>query len=207
MNETRLRALYAQMMQQRETQDRTSCVSPEDLSSLVQRTVPVADRLALLDHVMSCVACHREFELLRAVHAAVPRRRFTSTRWLALAASLVLVVGSGLLWVTMERSQSPAGVTRGASPVISLVSPDAQTTASLPITFVWQSVPNAAHYVVEVFDSLGVAALSTTTSDTTLLWSPEHSVPGGKYLWSVRAEARGAGQAQATPRPLLIQTR
>jgi len=47
-----------------------SCVAPEDILALVRRELPEDRRLEVLDHVMACEACRREFDLLRAVEAA-----------------------------------------------------------------------------------------------------------------------------------------
>ena len=48
------------------------CPSPEALLALVRREGAEADRLAVLDHVMSCAHCRAEFDLLRAVLALEP---------------------------------------------------------------------------------------------------------------------------------------
>ena len=50
--------------------DRAGCVSPEQLVALVDGRVPEIKRLELLDHVMACSRCRREFELLKAISEA-----------------------------------------------------------------------------------------------------------------------------------------
>ena len=72
------------------------CPSPEAMLALLQREGPESERLATLEHVMSCPACHREYEWLGAVDRAATQaggRQASGAWWrrapLALAASLV----------------------------------------------------------------------------------------------------------------------
>lgn len=70
-----LRALYGRALALRgggrsDGAATVSCVAPEDILALVRRELPEERRLEVLDHVMACDACRREFDLLRAVEAA-----------------------------------------------------------------------------------------------------------------------------------------
>jgi hypothetical protein len=70
-----LRALYGRALALRGSATSgggatVSCVAPEDILALVRRELPEERRLEVLDHVMACDACRREFDLLRAVEAA-----------------------------------------------------------------------------------------------------------------------------------------
>jgi len=47
-----------------------SCVAPEDILALVRRELPEERRLEVLDHVMACDDCRREFDLFRALETA-----------------------------------------------------------------------------------------------------------------------------------------
>src|ERR671932_1785391 len=112
MSEERLRELYARALEAREPAGREQCPPPEALLALARREGPEAERLETLDHVMACVRCRSEFDLLRAIDAAgagegqaraavrSPARAFARRRWttfvpLALAATLVLAVALG----------------------------------------------------------------------------------------------------------------
>lgn len=70
---TRLRELYSRRVAARGDGGGNSCVTPEALIAVVRREGPEADRLATLDHVMACAACHRDYEWLTAVLSGVLR--------------------------------------------------------------------------------------------------------------------------------------
>ena len=116
-DEGRLRELYSASVEEREVVDRANCVDPEAILALVLGEAPEADRMATLDHVMSCPACHRDYEYLSAVEEAgdkterIAGRRAPSWRRalpLAAAASLVLAIGGLML-----RGRGDEGVERG----------------------------------------------------------------------------------------------
>lgn len=58
---------YARAVQRRSDPGRADCPGPDALLALVEHQGTEVERLATLDHVMGCVACARDFELLRAV--------------------------------------------------------------------------------------------------------------------------------------------
>lgn len=73
MNEERLRQLYGQGIAGRDARSElvgACAVEPERLLALVRNELPEAERLELLDQVMSSRACREAFELLRVVEAA-----------------------------------------------------------------------------------------------------------------------------------------
>jgi hypothetical protein len=200
MNDARLRELYAGLMARNDPSDRNACVSPEQMSAVVERTLPEAERLALLDHITSCRSCHREFELLRALHVAAPKARPArpTRRWMALAASVALVATAALVWRAV----------RGVSQMVTLVSPAEDVVVSLPVELVWRSVTGGgeARYVVELLDSDGAVVFTETTADTALLlFETTSPLSAGTYTWLVVAETRDAGQVRAAPRRLRIQ--
>jgi len=206
MNHTRLRELYAGLIAGRDPSNRNACVSPEQMSAVVERTSPEAERLALLDHITSCKACLEEFELLRALHVAAPKVRPAQRprRWMALAASVALVATAALVWRAVW--PGPPDVVRGVSQMVSLVSPTEDAVVGLPVELVWRSVEGETRYVVEVLDADGAVAFTEMTADTTLLVpaaTPSLSV--GTYAWLVVAETRDAGQIRSTPRRFRIQ--
>jgi hypothetical protein len=208
MRLTRLQELYARALAQR-GKPATACVSPEDLLALVRREGPEEHRLSVLDHVMSCNQCHREFDLLRALEAAgagtgrasaisITRRL---TPW-ALAASLLLVVGVGL--VLRDRAQS-GDIVRGGSHGLVLLAPPSEVPAGRPITFIWQSVGGAQRYRLEILGPDGAMVFSQLTADTSVILSGDHLRPGSSYQWWVRDASPGA-QLASTLRPLRVRS-
>jgi hypothetical protein len=101
----RLRRLYSGRVARRRGGE--DCVTPEAILQVVRREGDEDARLATLEHVMSCAACHREYEWLSAVdeagreaeRAAGASRRpwWSRSAPLALAASLVIAAGTALL--------------------------------------------------------------------------------------------------------------
>lgn len=63
-----LREAYAKILSDRALADRSGCIPPPKLHDLAVGRVSGDERLKLLDHVMGCGACLREYELLRAIH-------------------------------------------------------------------------------------------------------------------------------------------
>src|SRR5512133_1781425 len=126
MSDTRLQELYAQAMGRRSGATAAGCVTPEQLLQLALREGPEADRLTLLDHVMGCPDCQRELDLLRAVESAGrqitrdrPVRSIGRRVPLALAASMLILVGAGLL----IRNRSAGDTLRGGGGQLTLLSP------------------------------------------------------------------------------------
>jgi hypothetical protein len=210
MSDTRLQELYIQALARRGSRA-SACVTPDDILALVSRKGSEARRLETLDHVMGCAACHREFELLRAIKAADPevaqRRagvKSVGQRFLplALAASVLLAVGVGLaVW---ERSGA-GDTTRGGGSSLQLLSPATEVSPGQPLTFVWQPLSGAARYRIEVLDQSDSVLFSQLTPDTTATWSGKPLRPGSRYRWWVRDETPGAQRASSF-RPLRIRS-
>jgi len=197
----RLQELYAQALARRDAGSTQDCVSPEDILALVRRDLGEERRLEILDHVMACNACRREFDLLRAIEtagaasAATPSSRSLRRRLapVALAASLLLAVGVGVL----VRNRGPSGdIPRGGNSSLVLLAPGAEASSAEPIRFVWSSIPGARQYRLEVLDAAESVIVAEQTADTTLL------LPGGRlgmgdYRWWVRDATPGAQGASA----------
>src|SRR5215470_15442750 len=101
MNDAELRQRYRELLARRAengTENRRDCPSPSELLDLVEGRGDENERLRRLDHVMACPACHRDFELLRAVNVAgkreEPRVRVLGAP-LALAAGVVVAFALG----------------------------------------------------------------------------------------------------------------
>ena len=207
MNEDRLRAAYAAAMKSGAS---GTHVSPEAIAALVRREGPESERLATLDHVMSCADCRNDFDLLRAVEDAgrqAGAARAARPTWLmpaALAASLLMAVGVGRLVMR------PAGddITRGSETgAPALLRPGAQTVAGEAITFAWSAAPGARKYTVEMLDAGGGVVASAETADTTATPAGTAGLAAGDYTWWVRATTSDARTLRSAVRPLRLIAR
>jgi hypothetical protein len=196
MTDAELRAAYEQAMRKRGTSDRAACPSPEAIQALVERTAPEAERLTTLDHVMQCVDCKNEFELLRALRQAMPASRPSRVpaRWLAAAAAVALVVTSTLVW---REVQTPDPVMRAGGEAVPLVQPTGTVAPSDARTLVWNAVPEATRYAVELFVGDSVR-YSAEVRDTVLVLPDSVQLAPGEHGWWVRA--RYADGAERTSR-------
>jgi hypothetical protein len=185
MTDAELRAAYAQAMVARRLGGRMACPSPDAVQALVERTAPEADRLATLDHVMQCAPCRGEFELLRALREAAPTaKRFAlPPRWVAAAAVIALVATSTILW---QLDRADDRVMRAGSDGVTLVQPTGVVRDSDSRALVWNSVPEATRYAVELFsgDSVRYAA---EVRDTVLTLPDSVRLAPGEHGWWVRA--------------------
>jgi hypothetical protein len=210
VNEDHLRAAYMAAMKSGAL-DRSTHVSPEAIASLVRGEGPESERLATLDHVMSCIDCRKDFDLLRAVEQAgrlAEATRATPRRaWLvpaALAASLLVAVGLG----RMVMKPAPDDVTRGSeADVPTLLRPGAEAVAGDSITFVWSTAPGARKYTIELLDVGGGVVVREETADTTVTTSRTMALPAGDYTWWVRATTTDARTLRSSVRPLRLKAR
>jgi hypothetical protein len=168
---------------------RRGCPDAEAISALVEREGKEDHRLALLDHVMTCSACRRDFELLRAVHVASPgagRRRFQP---LALAASVALLVGLGGLGMwSMFRTDQP-DLQRNTGAEVEVVAPASGAVVKTPVLLAWRPVSGAFLYTVELLTDDDRLIHSWATADTNVIFpdSGGPTVQAGSYAWWVRA--------------------
>ena len=184
MTDAELRAAYARAVDARGLGERAACPSPESIQALVERTAPEAERLTTLDHVMQCVPCRSEFELLRALgEGSAATRRFTLPRWVAAAAAIALVATSTIVW---RLNEADRGVMRAGGDGVPLIQPSGTVSAPEARTLVWHAVPEATRYAVELFagDSVRYAA---EVRDTTLTLPDSVDLTPGEHGWWVRA--------------------
>lgn len=193
MSDERLRELYSAALVGRPAAGVHP--APEALAALARRKGPEADRLATLDHVMSCADCRRDFDLLRTVEragaeAGVGSHGATRRSWVmpaALAASLLLAVGLGRE-LLRQPDDVTRGVTRGAGAgALALVQPGPDVPAGRPVTFAWRPVAGASRYELELLDGSGAVAASAATTDTSAAPPATRALPPGEYRWWVRA--------------------
>lgn len=196
MTDDALRRAYREGLAGQAT--RTDCPTPEALAALVAGDGDEEARLAVLDHVMSCAACHRDFELLRAVEHARPSAVPQRARTWALAASVALALGVGT-WMLRGQIGRPAEDTvRGGSSGFTLVSPAPGVAADRPVTLRWRAVPEAQSYAVELLAADGTPVHAWTTTDTTVLIADSIQLdPGADYAWWVRARRRDGSEVRS----------
>jgi hypothetical protein len=187
----------------------------EAILAVVQREGTEEERLGTLEHVMSCAACHREYEWLKAVDqagveaeggvGAGQRRPWWRGAPLAMAASIAVLVGAGVVLSGVLRS----GVDRerGAAGDIVLVAPGTQAGGGGPIAFTWRALPEASGYVLEVQRADGSVVLADTTGDTVAVVEGGRLAPDANYRWWVREVTDGAEPRSSGFRELRLGSR
>ena len=163
---------------------------PEQLERIVNGEGSEAERLVLLEHVLCCPTCGPELDLLRTAaegsHAA--ERRVPATRWLAMAAVAILVIGLGALTLRSRLFTPPQDVMRGHAEAMSLIEPAGGASLALPIDLTWHAVDGATSYRVELLSTAGALLDTWTTRDTTLaITDSAHVGANGSYDVWVRA--------------------
>jgi hypothetical protein len=211
MNEDRLRKAYGAALERGMAGGGTRHVSPEAISALARREGPESERLATLDHVMSCKECRADFDLLRSIEQAganLGATRTTARRtWLvpaALAASVLIAVGVGRMVIGSREDDLTRGTDRGA---FALLRPGTEAAAGDTLTFVWNAVPSARGYALEVLDAGGGVVASAQTTDTTATPGATATLPPGNYQWWVRATTLDARTLRSAIRPLKLTAR
>ncbi|MDX2058244.1 MAG: hypothetical protein SFV24_10615 [Gemmatimonadales bacterium] len=196
------------------------CPAPERLARWASpEGVPEPELLEGLDHVMGCEGCRREYETLRGIAAAagsdgaslaespngaIPRIGASRwTRWLPLAAAVVLSVGGVAIW----RLRAPAGpdsVVRDGpdGSALQAVAPtDSIVPTGIPPRFEWRSVPTAVGYRFELLRDDGAPVAVVETTDSTATVADSVRLTPGRYLWVVMATTAG-GDVVRLVRPL-----
>jgi hypothetical protein len=162
--------------------------TPEQLLALVRGEGREEQRLELLDHVMSCEACLRRFELLRSIDVAgvktEPKRSWRILP-LAVAASVALMLGAAVAQ-RMGVFSSP-DIMRGSRDAVTLLAPATAHDPAQPLAFAWRPVAGAERYELEIFDSTDSLIFTATTGDTTAAPTTFRLEPRAEYRWLVRA--------------------
>jgi hypothetical protein len=211
MNEDRLRKAYGAALERGLPGGADRHVSPEAISALARREGPESERLATLDHVMSCKECRAEFDLLRSVEQAgaqLGATRTTARRtWFvpaALAASVLIAVGIGRMVIGSREDDLTRGAETGA---FALLRPGAEAVSGDSLTFVWSAVPSARGYSLEILDAGGGVVASAQTTDTSATPGAAAALPPGNYQWWVRATTLDARTLRSAIRPLKLTAR
>lgn len=208
VSEARVKAIYAAATARR----RGGCPEPEALQALVRREGDEADRLANLDHVMSCGGCRADLDLLRSIEEAGTElgagagRRAGWRGWLvpaALAATVLLAVGLGRL---VRAPDGPESVRSDEELGIPVLAPATEAPTGEPLDFVWRPVPGAVRYRVEVLTPGGEVALEAETRDTAVTIDGIRRLAPDDYRWWVIAMTPRQGPRSAL-RPLRLTAR
>lgn len=186
MNDSDLQRDYQRAVALRAAQGRRNCPRSEAIEALAACEGAERDRLTTLDHVMACPYCQREFELLRAIHAAgAPAKVVPMRAWYAIAATALLAVA---LTVFTVRRDSTTMRGDNTDSVPALVSPSGVVDAATARQLVWRPFSGVAQYRVELLGSGGELRASASVVDTT--WTLADSVtvvPGETLQWTVEA--------------------
>ena len=163
---------------------------PEQLEKLLNGDGSEDERLTLLEHVLRCPTCGPELDLLRAASegARSAERHLPVTRWLALAAAAMLVVGLGSLMLRGRTITPPEDVLRGHAEAMSVIEPANGATVAPPVHLAWHPIVGAASYRVELLSTKGDLIGAWTTRDTTFAVADSARVrESGSYDVWVRA--------------------
>lgn len=200
-NDDRLRLAYTTSLDARRMGP-ASHPEPEALVAVAERSGTEAVRLEVLDHVMSCVTCQRELDLVRASLAAAgqPRQRTwfrsPSIGLMALAAMLLLVAG-----VKLFSSRSGGDVDSGprlrGGPAVATY--PVQWRSSGDATLTWHPVADAASYRVEVIDEAGTAVVDSTMRDTTFMLSDSLVRNRRGLSWSITTTLGDGSSVSSLP--------
>jgi hypothetical protein len=199
-NDERLRLAYGTAVEGRTDGSRRSHPEPEALVALAERSGSEAVRLEVLDHVMSCGACRRELDLVRASLSAagMPRQRAwfrsPSIGLMALAASLLIVAGVKLFFTSGDLETGPR--LRGGSAVSTYPVRWLPTGAA---GLAWRPTPDAASYRVEVIDEAGAALVDSTMRDTSFVLADSLASSQRGLSWTVTATLGDGSTASSLP--------
>jgi hypothetical protein len=202
MNDERLSGIYQQILARTSQASPGTGVTPEEMLAVIERRVPDAERLRILDRVMQSEETRQDFELLRTAMAASRPARLAVPRWAVAAAAVVLLTTGGLV---VWRVATPDSVLRGSGSNIELTAPHDSPAVSAPLVFAWRRVPRAVSYEIELVEGSGTLVHIGTVQDTT--WTPPESVhlaSGVEYRWWVRATLDDGTTIEAPPRRLVL---
>jgi len=201
-NDERLRSAYRTALETRQRTASASHPEPEALVAVAERSGSEAVRLEVLDHVMSCDACRRDLDLVRAslTAAGMPRRRtwFRSPAigMMAIAATLLIVAGVRL-FVAKSSTDVDAGPTlRGGSAVATY---PARWLPNVGAGLAWRPTASAESYRLEVVDESGAAVVDSTMRDTTFVVADSVLRNRRELTWSVTATLGDGSTVSSLP--------
>ena len=199
-NDERLRLAYRASLEARGHASQRSHPEPEALVAVAERSGSEAVRLEVLDHVMSCSACSRELDLVRASLAAagMPRQRTwfrsPSVGLMAIAATLLLVAGVKLFFTSGDLESGSR--LRGGSAVSTYPVRWLSTGAA---GLAWHPVTDASTYRLEVIDEAGAAVVDSTMRDTTFVLFDSAARNRRGLTWIVTATLGDGSSVSSLP--------
>lgn len=197
-DDTRLQSAYRRLTEAVARTTDAPDIAPEVLQELADGRYGGADREALLDRALSHDHTARELAFLLDLRGASVARPAAARwgRW-AMAATLLIVVVSGIRWLGKGSDDDPM---RSANAAVSVVQPGAAAIVDTSTTFVWRAVAAAARYDVEVVRADGSLLASATTSDTsaTLAFTTP-LLPGERLSWWVTATLSDGTTLRSAP--------
>lgn len=192
MDDERLRALYAGAMARMPSPDDATPVSLEAMMDVLERHGSESERSRTLRQILRDPRARDEFELLRAVHRAGEPKRWSWKVALAwrVAAGVAIMVGTAWLFTL---THDPAEPMRGGDSLFLTVQPSDGAELAAPPMFVWQRVPDAVDYRLEVVDSAGSVVFEERVTDTSSTGPMQGELRlGQEYRWSVTATTKDA---------------
>lgn len=144
---------------------------PDELAELATGAMPEPERLAMLEHVLRCPTCGPELDLIRAAGAGAraAEHRLPLSRWMALAAAALILVGIGTLTLRGHRVAVPADVMRGNHAAVAVIEPAGGATVAAPVRLAWHAMDGAQSYRVELLTARGDVIAAWSTPDTALV--------------------------------------
>jgi len=195
---------HAALQRQRRAQTSVAAPTPEELQSLVDGTLSMAEREALLERVFASGAAD-ELALLHSIRilpAPTAASRSLARRFWPVAAAASLVVAVSIPALRLLRTDRTAEPTyRGSDSANGAPQLRAPRAASGGNTFAWSAVPEADRYAVELLNANGEVVTHLDTRDTTITIPDSVSNATNGSLkatsWWVIAQLRGGGQRRS----------
>jgi hypothetical protein len=190
MRDEELAGLYRRTLEGTMDRPDAECPALERLQAVAEGEADADERMAVMNHVASCLRCQGEVALLAQVATARPRSgRGIPVAWLAAAATVVLAFAG--LRVLGSRETVPP-VLRGDGSAVMTVSPAGNVAVAAAGALVWRSVAGATRFEVEILTPEGELVYSDTVRDT-VAPMPPGIAPSRSYRWRVTAvQADGA---------------
>ncbi len=180
------------------------------LDALAHGTGTESERLRTLDLAMSSAQGRREFEIAwAAARAAAPKKsRAYSTRWMGIAAALLVSTGGAAYWTSQQRSSLRDEAMRGTESPVQLVEPRGGIAALPGTRFTWRAVQSARSYTIVLVDRRGKELFASSTGDTTITLPKAVALEAGEsYLWWVQAELADGSTLSAVTESITVRPR
>jgi hypothetical protein len=184
-DDARLQSAYRRLTADESRSAEAPDVSPETLQQLAEGTYLGADRDELLERALAHDSTARELAFFMDLRAANAQRVAAAPwRGWALAATVLIVVISGIRWFGTSASEEPL---RSSESTVTVVQPREGAAVEGSTIFMWRAVAGASRYLVEVIREDGTLTASTTTADTSATLALTPLTPRERLSWWVTA--------------------